>query len=46
MGIKLEHNYTDSYFYPNVKESITINKNYNKSDLNIKEININNGDKK
>ena len=46
LGIKLEHNYTDSYFYPNVKESITINKNYNKSDLNIKEININNGDKK
>jgi len=26
LGIQLEHNYTDSYFYPNVKESLSKNK--------------------
>ena len=33
LGIQLEHNYTDSYFYPNVKESLSKNK---KNDENIK----------
>ena len=32
LGIQLEHNYTDSYFYPNVKESLSKNK---KNDENI-----------
>ena len=29
LGIQLEHNYTDSYFYPNVKESLDNNDNNN-----------------
>jgi len=33
LGIQLEHNYTDSYFYPNIKESLSKNK---KNDENIK----------
>ena len=33
LGIQLEHNYTDSYFYSNVKESLSKNK---KNDENIK----------
>ena len=45
LGIQLEHNYTDSYFYPNVKESLSknkkneeiINNENNKDDNNIKE---------
>ena len=45
LGIQLEHNYTDSYFYPNVKESLSKNKKNdenindanNKDDNNIKE---------
>ena len=41
LGIQLEHNYTDSYFYPNVKESLE-NDNNNHNDYleeknNIKE---------
>ena len=45
LGIQLEHNYTDSYFYPNAKESLSknkkndenINNENNKDDNNIKE---------
>ena len=45
LGIQLEHNYTDSYFYPNIKESLSKNKKNdenindanNKDDNNIKE---------
>ena len=45
LGIQLEHNYTDSYFYPNIKESLSknkkndenINNENNKDDNNIKE---------
>ena len=46
LGIQLEHNYTDSYFYPNVKESLSKNKkneeiinneNNNDDNNNIKE---------
>ena len=45
LGIQLEHNYTDSYFYPNVKESLSKNKKNdeinnnenNNDDNNIKE---------
>ena len=45
LGIQLEHNYTDSYFYPNAKESLSKNKKNdeninienNKDDNNIKE---------
>ena len=45
LGIQLEHNYTDSCFYPNIKESLSINKkdnennsvNNEKDDNNIKE---------
>ena len=45
LGIQLEHNYTDSYFYSNVKESLSKNKKNdenindanNKDDNNIKE---------
>ena len=29
MGIQLEHNYTDSYFYPKVKESLSNDNNHN-----------------
>ena len=44
LGIQLEHNYTDSYFYPNIKESLSknkkndenINNENNKDDNNIK----------
>ena len=45
LGLQLEHNYTDSYFYPNAKESLSknkkndenINNENNKDDNNIKE---------
>ena len=45
LGIQLEHNYTDSYFYPNIKEFLSKNKKNdenindanNKDDNNIKE---------
>ena len=45
LGLQLEHNYTDSYFYPNIKESLSKNKKNdeninienNKDDNNIKE---------
>jgi hypothetical protein len=45
LGLQLEHNYTDSYFYPNAKESLSKNKKNdenindanNKDDNNIKE---------
>ena len=38
LGIQLENNYTDSNFYPNVKESLTNNKDYEEinNDNNIK----------
>ena len=40
LGIELEHNYTDSYFYPNIKDSIPDNKKdneMNNNENNIKE---------
>ena len=37
LGIQLEHNYTDSYFYPNIKESVPNKKISDEINNNMKE---------
>ena len=38
LGIQLEHNYTDSCFYPNIKESIPIKRDFDEiNNNNMKE---------